>query len=266
MIEVLLCLMLNMCPAADVDPLNMYATTIQDYDGSDLYYEWPTNRAPYLFNPWTYYKNVAALCGANNPQTAHDLFEFAMEHVEAGLVVYDYSYTYEGVVIDSGWVSGFGNGVTLLATVGLYECYGDPDYLAAAQDLAFAYSAFTTVLPDGTFWFEEYPVEGSRVLNGHIYAVWGLYYYWNATGDWRVLPALYAGAEAVARHGWDYRRPGDINLYDLYGADTPDYGPARTIFQQDQLCVMFNDLRFKALRDAFAADMPTYDKPYATCP
>jgi hypothetical protein len=151
----------------------------------------------------------------------------------------------------------------------LYKCFGEQRYLDVAWQLARALTLLggpggddrwiATELEDGSIWFEEYPYDDppqARVLNGHIFAVYGLYYLYQHTGDEDVLALLNAGITAIERHAHLYRRPGQVNLYDLRPPDLSDYGPARTIFQQDVLCRMTGDPAFLELRDEFAADMP----------
>ena len=268
-----------------VDPLKLYSTappagwtlvTGDERLGLRLPYDWPEKyRVVYdqPFNPWTYQKNVAALCGYG-PEAADlagELFDRMIEYTlidrQARFIYYAFSYNFSGSVLEEGWVSAFGNGVVLAGTVALYNCFGEDRYLAAATELYEAlaltrngnHAWISETLPDGTTWFEEYPLPNDpqpRVLNGHIYAVFGLYYLFDTTSDPQVLSLLRSGIQAVAAHGAEYRRPGEVNLYDLRPPDTDDYGPARTIAQQDMLCKITGDPVFLDLRDLFASDMP----------
>lgn len=243
------------------DPLKMFTSTAEGWHPSNgLYYESSNRWADHDFNVWTFNQNAAIVCSVDSPQLAKVLHEQLLEHMEGNYVVHDFPYTFEGLTIEPYWVSGFANGVALTGISALYECYDNPDFLATADRLFQGYvdGEFNYEMPNGSLWFQEYPIEDSRVLNGHIYGVFGLHYYYQATGNYEALPYLLRGAEAVAVYGWDYRRPGQINLYDQYGPDTDDYGPARTIWQMDALCLMTGDDRFKDLRDAFAEDMPDY--------
>ncbi len=277
-----------------LDPLGMFPTSVsEDWQpreseyarlGELLPFDWPERyrqEFDQFFNPWTYRQNAAALCGfvTSNGRSveldvlAQELFDRMLNYTvvdrNARFVIYSFEYSREETTMKPGWVSAFGNGVVLAGTVALHECFVNPDYLDAAWEL---YGAFTLLkdddagdrwiterLEDGSLWFEEYPLEEDpqpRVLNGHILGVLGLYYLYESTGDETVLQFLQSGITAVARHVEEYRRPGEINLYDLRSPDLPDYGPARTIAQQDQLCQISLDPIFLEYRNLFAQDMP----------
>lgn len=235
-----------------------------------LYYAFPDRWAEfgYDFNASIYRQNVNILCGWGRgaEDLASYLFDRLMAHVDdRGFLVHPFPYGLEGSRLNPPWVSGLGNGAVLAGTVALYECFGDQRYLDGAYRLFNAYrirredGGFTEDLGDGSLWFEEYPFSWGvppRVLNGHIHAIWGLYYLFEATGDRDVLEYIHRGVEAVAERGPQYRRPGQVNLYDLRPPETDDYGPARSIYQQDVLCQMTRDPRFLELRDQFIEDMP----------
>ena len=69
-------------------------------------------------------------------------------------------------------------------------------------------------LVGGSIWFDEYPWDDApqaKVLNGHIFAVYGLYYLYLHAGDEDVLALLNADITAIERHADLYRRPGQVN-------------------------------------------------------
>jgi len=252
--------------------------------GLRLPYDWPDRyRLVFgqFFNPWTYRQNVGALCGYATTHgrgetldsLADELFDHMLAHTVrdrgARFVTYSFEYWREEGTLAPGWTSAFGNGAVMASNIALYKCFGEQRYLDVAWQLARALTLLggpggddrwiATELEDGSIWFEEYPYDDppqARVLNGHIFAVYGLYYLYQHTGDEDVLALLNAGITAIERHAHLYRRPGQVNLYDLRPPDLSDYGPARTIFQQDVLCRMTGDPAFLELRDEFAADMP----------
>jgi hypothetical protein len=110
----------------------------------------------------------------------------------------------------------------------------------------------------GYLWFEEQPldqVEQPRILNGHIRALTGLYFYWAHTKDEIALSLLEAGIKTIEDNALAYRRPGAINAYDQMQPDVADYGPARTTDQQDILFRLTGDPVFAKYRDMFEEDM-----------
>ncbi|MGH3735150.1 MAG: D-glucuronyl C5-epimerase family protein [Micromonosporaceae bacterium] len=110
------------------------------------------------------------------------------------------------------WSSGMAQGRLLTLFVRLYEVTGDEKWRTAA-DYTFA---SLTLPPDagapwaswvdgeGHFWLEEYPetaaVQGERVMNGHIAALYGVYDYWRVTRDARSVEVLDGAATTVRRY------------------------------------------------------------------
>lgn len=250
--------------------------------GLRLPYDWPAEyiERGHMFNPWTYQQNALVLCvyarrhGSSEPleSVVSDLvdrmLEYTVEVDDARFVVYRFEHSFEGTTVPSGWTSAYGNGVAMAGTLALHQCFGEQRYLDVVWELYEAFARFGEAadplwvarsLEDGSVWFEELPLGSGlqpMVLNGHIYAVWALYDLYEFSGDGEVLELLRAGLTSIAHHGWRFRRPGETSLYDLRPPDTDDYGPARTINQQDVLCQMTEAQVFRDLRDEFAADMP----------
>jgi hypothetical protein len=277
----------------DVDPFGFTAmSSIPDWEpsaenvrlGLRLPFDWPEKYRELhgqMFNPWTYRTNAIALCrytrahGLSEPveAIASELVDRMLEYTDlvdgARFVIYRFDHSFDGITVPSGWTSAYGNGNVMAGTLALHQCFGEQRYLDAVWELYEALIRFqyqesdslwtSRVLEDGSVWFEEMPLDSGlqpMVLNGHIYAVWALYDLYEVSGDPEVLELLRAGLTSVAYHGPRYRRPGEVNLYDLRPPDSDDYGPARTIYQQDVLCQISAAQTFQNLRDDFAADMP----------
>lgn len=90
----------------------------------------------------------------------------------------------------AGWYSGHaqGTGISLLAR--LYKETGDERYLRAAKD---AFPSLAADIPDGGVvhrdddggvWLEEYLTPTpTHILNGYLWALWGVWDYWLLTKD-----------------------------------------------------------------------------------
>jgi hypothetical protein len=110
------------------------------------------------------------------------------------------------------WYSGMAQGQLLSLFVRLYEITKDTKWRTAADrtfdSLTLAPSASapwgTWVDPNGYRWLEEYPqtgeVVGERVMNGHIFAIYGVYDYWRITRDARTLEVLDGAQTTVRRY------------------------------------------------------------------
>lgn len=66
-------------------------------------------------------------------------------------------------------------------------------------------------------WFEEYAgdVAPMKVLNGHLFAVFGLYDVWRHTGSSEAELLALEGARTVAHYSEDFRRPPGPSVYGL---------------------------------------------------
>jgi len=108
----------------------------------------------------------------------------------------------------------------------------------------------------GYVWLEEYPKDPPlRVLNGHISAALGLYYYANATGDPRAVQLFDAAATTVRHEVEDFRVPGSYSKYDLETGLSagPEYH-AIHIKLLDKLAIATSDNYFADMADRFQED------------
>lgn len=125
------------------------------------------------------------------------------------------------------WFSGMAQGYALIAFCRLAEITGSERYRLHAerafQSMLRLRSAneqtWVTDVIDGDFiWFEEYARndgESDRTINGHIYAIYGLYEYALLTGDDRARQ-LADGGLTTTLHIMDrWRVPGRISTYCL---------------------------------------------------
>ena len=146
------------------------------------------------------------------------------------------------------WYSALAQGQALSAFVRLFQVTGSPAWLVAA-DATFASFLVATsadqpwvswVDADGHLWLEEYPrwpVETSeRVLNGQIFAAFGVYDYLQLlrnpqvrqqflTGRPAQVSRIFDGAVTTAEQTFPrFRQPGAPALYSLeHGISAPSY-------------------------------------------
>jgi hypothetical protein len=114
--------------------------------------------------------------------------------------------------MEAPWYSGMSQGLLLSLFVRLHEVTDEAKWREAA-DRTFASLTLppkvgvpwaTWVDPDGYLWLEEYPerkrTAGERVMNGHVYAMLGVYDYWRLTNSAVATSTLKAGATTVRRY------------------------------------------------------------------
>jgi hypothetical protein len=136
----------------------------------------------------------------------------------------------------------------------LYETTGDARYRTAA-DRTFAAllvpnvagRPWATWTYGGYTWFEETTFTdgtGDRILNGHVFAVMGVYDYWVKTRDARARRLLQAGLLTALVYAGRLRRPAWQSYYDDYRrGDSRKYHNLH-VLQMRYLAEMTGDQRF----------------------
>lgn len=155
-------------------------------------------------------------------------------HVEsdgAWYFPYDFDFAPMGdtsEILRAPWYSGMAQGRELSVFVRMFEATGDARWRTAA-DATFASMAQAPSgsLPYGSYvdssrrlWLEEYPrypaSNGENVLNGHIFALWGLLDYWSLTGNAQAATLSKGAIATVVSTAVDhFRRAGGSSLYSL---------------------------------------------------
>jgi len=133
-------------------------------------------------------------------------------------------------------------------------------------DHGFAGDLVPTLLPGspvvwqdgGDTWLEEYvTAPHNPVLNGAIFASFGLYDAWLATGSDAVHSQLVASFKTIRRHLPAFRRPGEASQYDLLGHARawPDGNYAKLhVVLLREVAAMTGDACYAAAADAIRRD------------
>jgi len=141
-----------------------------------------------------------------------------------GLPVWHHQFDWEyRVRLKAPWYSGLAQGQGISLLVRVYQDTGDEQYLQAARN---AFRSFLTT-PDeggvtyvdeaGNTWFEEYIVRPpTHILNGFIWASWGVFDYCLATSD-PIAKALFDRASTTLKRNLDHYDVGFWSLYEQSG-------------------------------------------------
>ena len=131
------------------------------------------------------------------------------------------------------WFSGMAQGEILSVLVRTFLTTGDSTYLDYAHRTFYSFLRLQgeaepwTVFVDeaGCYWIEEYPVwPPSKTLNGFIYAIYGLYDYYQLTNDPEAERILKSCFSTIKNSLHLFRRPGRPSFYGLrFGHFTADY-------------------------------------------
>jgi hypothetical protein len=170
--------------------------------------------------------NYNLLCRTHEPKrrqrflAAADWLVDNLEQNLAGVWVWNHHFNWEyRTPLRAPWYSGLaqGQGISLLLRAHLAT--GDSSYLDAATR---AFVAFTTPVAQGgvnfedeqgNIWFEEYIVDPpTHILNGFIWAAWGIYDYKLATGDTRAGALWEAAIRTLSSNLLQY----DAGYWSLY--------------------------------------------------
>jgi heparosan-N-sulfate-glucuronate 5-epimerase len=151
-----------------------------------------------------------------------------LEQDSRGLAVWNHHFDWEyRDTLKAPWYSALAQGQGISALVRAHKESGDVRYLEAAQRALASFFQPTdsggVALTDdrGDLWFEEYIVSPpTHILNGFIWAAWGVYDYFLATND-RSAQELFSRAVQTLLHNLDRYDLGFWSLYEQSGTRLP---------------------------------------------
>ncbi|MEJ6555172.1 cell wall-binding repeat-containing protein [Microbacterium esteraromaticum] len=201
---------------------------------------------------------------------AERLSQIHTERDGAWYFPYLFDWTYTGKRLYAPWWSAMAQGEALSLFVRLYEQTADSQWLRAADSTWLsltqprsASEPWATMTDGGLLVFEEYAgnLPPLRVLNGHLFALFGAYDYWRLTGDDDVLAYLDGAATTALTVMPRIRVDGDVSYY-CWQKDcaqpvwqNPTYHVIHS-WQLDTLARLTGDARFSGwaatLRDDWA--------------
>ncbi len=196
---------------------------------------------------------------------------YAVNFGGAAFLPYSFPFNLHGkaaLSLSAPWYSGMAQGQALGAFSRLARVTGSKQHREFADALFASFNRandarapWTPVVDaDNALWFEEYPEKtgGScRALNGHIFAVYGLYDYWQLTQSRLARDYVIGGMSAVSAHITAFRNPSWISHYCLtHKVTSPSYHKVH-VGQLYQLFTYTGSSAFAQEADQFIADYPT---------
>jgi heparosan-N-sulfate-glucuronate 5-epimerase len=159
---------------------------------------------------------------------AADCLSARMERNAHGVWVWNHEFDWEyRTPLKAPWYSGLAQGQGISVLVRAFQQTGEEKYLACA---ARAFESFLKPMSDGgvtytdscgDIWFEEYIVSPpTHILNGFIWAAWGIYDYFLATQN-RDAFDLFQNAVKTLRNNLDRYDLGFWSLYEQSGTLLP---------------------------------------------
>lgn len=171
------------------------------------------------------------------------------------------------------WYSALSQGQALSAFCRYYSIVNDPRHLEIAHDIFRSLlipftdedtPGVTMVDSEGYLWLEEYPgVRPDHTFNGLVFAMFGVYDYWDLTQDPEAFRILQGVAATIVRHYPTIRNPGHLSRYCVsHIVRSASYHRHHTD-QMMWLYTLTRDTRFARMADELFLDypVPTRAKP-----
>lgn len=169
---------------------------------------------------WNLWKRTGSPGRRERSRRAADWLVRRLEPNAHGVPVWKHEFDWEyRDLLQKGWYSALAQGQGLSLLCRMHRATGDPRYMDAARS-AFR-SLVTPVdqggvsLPDGDdgTWLEETIVDPpTHILNGFLWALWGVHDYARATGEPEARDLLERCVRTVKRHLEDF----DCGFWSLY--------------------------------------------------
>lgn len=173
---------------------------------------------------------------------------------------YEFVYRHASIpVIPKGWISAMAQGEALGALSVAFHATGDAKYRDAAKEV------FRTLHINrdslwcfgvdnaGYYWLEEYPSESfCHVLNGMLYALWGIWDYYVITRDQLALTLFRAGIRTIADNypSWKSKTQ-RLSYYCWHRHSNADYHQLH-LFQLQVFSDFFNIPEFREAQAYFS--------------
>jgi hypothetical protein len=155
------------------------------------------------------------------------LAENAVNH--GNYSIFEYKFPYPIYGMKPIWRSGMAQGQGVQALIKAFQITGENKYLEAAKKLLNSFfvevknGGVTYKNPKQGWWYEEYASttgNQSRVLNGMIYTVLGIYDYYNLTHD-SVAKFLFDQGVLALKNNLRYYDNNGYSYYDILGKVSP---------------------------------------------
>lgn len=157
-------------------------------------------------------------------RNAQELIDTHVERDGAWWYQYDWDWTYLDRTLTAPWWSGMAQGEALTVFSRLAQI--QPENAIWREAAARTFDSFlqrgsgntepwSTVIDNGYLWFEEYAGDQPPllVMNGHVFAIFGLYEYWLLTADERAATYIDGGATAILNSMPLIRAEGEVSYY-----------------------------------------------------
>ena len=191
----------------------------------------------------------------------------ATEVEEALYFPYTFDFALHGrddAILGAPWYSAMAQGQALSLLVRLWEATGEETYLRSADQVFETFQRlenegsepWTVIVDDnGYLWLEEYPTpeKDHHAWNGHMFALFGLYDYYRATGNGEA--ELLGAVATVEQYFEEFRNPGGPSYYELRFGVTDEKYHGIHIRQLQTISDITGDPAFDEMSVVLACDL-----------
>jgi hypothetical protein len=185
-----------------------------------------------------------------------------------GAMFFPYNYDFhlhssKNDIAIAPWYSGMAQGQVLSLFSRLGELTSEPEWESAAASTMKSFDRargkhepwIVDVDEDNSLWIEEYvATPETRVLNGFIFAMFGLYDYYAWRGDERAADIFLQSLHTLRMNVERFRNPGEVSSYCLaHGVQSASYHGYH-IDQLRAVTDMTDDSYFASVADMLVAD------------
>ena len=215
-----------------------------------------TGMCSYGFANWEMFLKTGDVDNAKNLVAIADYLTNSMELIDGSAMLYDYESDSRKTL---GVPCAMNQGEAISVLVRAYSYTGNLNYLKSAEELFVAFnqtygrSGVTTKI-QGSIWFLE---GGKKILNGHIYALLGLYDLSLISNDVRVKSSFNDGVDSVKALLSHF----DSGFWSWYWIDKPKY-MASAMYHNLHICqlyILFN-ITGENEFESFAVKLEKYAK------
>ena len=182
-------------------PFNPNGVPVVDYRGDIGRQINPVTVAQYGLNNWELYLQTQDMQYSDVVKIQSN---WLVDHQEEGKWTYNFEIKERS--LQKGWISAMAQGQAISLLLRTWQLSEDSLYFRSAQEafdifwLTLDQGGVSFVESDSSVWFEEYPnrLNPSHVLNGHIWALFGLWDYYRVTQNRDAKQLFEAGVQAIA--------------------------------------------------------------------
>ncbi len=181
-------------------PFNLNGVPVVDYQGNIGRQMNPVAVAQYGLDNWELYLQTQDRKYIDVLLIQSD---WLVDHQENGK--WGYPFEIKERSLQKGWISAMAQGQAISLLLRAWQFTEDSIYFQSAQAALFPFmldlkeNGVSFYESDSSIWFEEYPdpIDPSHVLNGHIWALFGLWDYYRVTHDSTARQLFDAGIHVI---------------------------------------------------------------------